>query len=29
MPVELVWEDISKQFSLPKFQPASALLQNY
>ena len=23
MPVELVWEDISKQFSLPKFQPAS------
>jgi hypothetical protein len=21
MPVELVWEDITEEFSLPKFQP--------
>ncbi len=23
MPVELIWEDITEEFSLPKFQPAS------
>jgi hypothetical protein len=24
MPVELVWEDITEEFSLPKFQPTFA-----